>query len=147
LVTTTDTTVTGAQTSCDTARRCRHDTFGYLVDGKLSSVAVDCKQEAELADDCFEECGLGTISYENSAHHCCAQSGDCDCTSFEDAEEGICGPDCMSNFACVDPDQDIENRINHEIRKTISDVLSEIVETAICGSMKHTIDLDEAEED
>jgi hypothetical protein len=78
-------------------------------------------------------------------HHNCGNSAhDCQCDSFDNEQTG-CDADCLTDFACVDPDQDIEDRINGHIRKTISDVLSQIVETAICGSMKHTIDLDDNE--
>lgn len=51
----------------------------------------------------------------------------------------------MTDFAVKNPDADIERRINHQIRKTISNVLSEIVEKAICGSLSHTVDLDDDE--
>ena len=44
-----------------------------------------------------------------------------------------------------DPDTDIEDRVNAQIRKSISDVLSQIVEKAICGSLKDTVQLDDAE--
>lgn len=144
LTTTKDTCVTGHQCIDHDGKRCRQDTFGYLVDGQLSSIAVDCNQEAECEDDCFESCGLGCIQYDD--HQCGSCCHGCGCDEFQDADKAVCGEDAMTDFTTVNPDEDIERRINHHIRKTISNVLSEIVEKAICGSMKHTIDLDDEEE-
>ena len=45
----------------------------------------------------------------------------------------------------TDPDVDIEERVNSQIRKTISEVLSQIVEEAICGSVKQTVNLEDGE--
>jgi len=141
LTTTTDTYVDGHADSSTDATRSKTDTFGYLVDGKLTSKSVESSQIAERNDDCFEKCGKGTVTYKNVE----SRANNCDCHSFDNEQAG-CDADCLDDFECVDPDQDIEDRINVHIRQSISDVLSQIVETAICGSMKHVIDLDDNEQ-
>ena len=46
-------------------------------------------------------------------------------------------------MVALDPDKDIEERITNEIRKTIGGVLSQIVEQAISGLIKETVDMND----
>lgn len=150
LTTEKHTCLKGHQENEHCSDNCRFDTFGYMVDGHLQSVAVDCNQEAECDNDSFRECGLGCVTYDNKAEGGCRRgcnsgcNDNSDCEGFEDSFEDLNGGDnAMEKFTKVDPEKDVENRINHHIRKTISDVLSQIVEKAICGSLQHTISIDD----
>jgi len=49
-------------------------------------------------------------------------------------------------MVALDPDKDIEERIVNEVRKTIGGVLSQIVEQAISGSIKDTLDMDDIQD-
>jgi hypothetical protein len=62
----------------------------------------------------------------------------------EDA--GKCDDHFFEEMVALDPDKDIEERITNEIRKTIGGVLSQIVEQAISGSIKDTVDMDDVQD-
>jgi len=49
-------------------------------------------------------------------------------------------------MVALDPDQDVEERIANEIRKTIGGVLSQIVEQSISGSIKDAVDMDDIQD-
>lgn len=49
-------------------------------------------------------------------------------------------------MVALDPDQDVEERIVNEVRKTIGSVLSQIVEQSISGSIKDTLDMDDIQD-
>ena len=62
----------------------------------------------------------------------------------EDA--GKCDDQFFEEMVALDPDKDIEERIVNEVRKTIGGVLSQIVEQAISGSIKDTLDMDDIQD-
>ena len=62
------------------------------------------------------------------------------------AGTGQVGDDFFEEMVALDPDRDIEERITNEIRKTIGGVLSQIVEQAISGSIKDTVDMDDIQD-
>ena len=59
---------------------------------------------------------------------------------------GKCDDHFFEEMVALDPDKDIEERISNEIRKTIGGVLSQIVEQAISGSIKDTVDMDDIQD-
>lgn len=61
-------------------------------------------------------------------------------------DSGKCDDHFFEEMVALDPDKDIEERITNEIRKTIGGVLSQIVEQAISGSIKDTVDMDDVQD-
>ncbi len=58
---------------------------------------------------------------------------DCDCKIFNDERHQ------RKKFINVDPEQDVEMRINKQIEKSIADILSEIIQNALHQSMEEVI--------
>ena len=118
LTTTEDTTTCGSECASSDVDRCRSDCFSYEVSGNLNAHTTDCLNSCDFDNDCFDDCVSGTVSYSD---------GDIKNTSeqsFDDAgeDEGV-----LAEFINEDPSTDVEKRINNRIRKSISDVLRQIV--------------------
>jgi len=90
--------------------------------------------------------GCGEVHYEDGDDDSCCDCGNTGWGKFEDAGKNLMGSDSLiAKVVDVDPDEDVEKRINLVVKKSIGHVLSEIVKNALdsCGEDSITLD-DEA---
>jgi hypothetical protein len=94
---------------------------------------------------------MGSRSVDYSSSDMDWNYDDCDCKPIKgrrageiddelDGEE-TCGED-VHRQSVVNPDEDLNRRINAQVEKTISDILSEAINRCISTSLKGCIDLE-----
>lgn len=147
LTTDSETTQTGSACVCSHGCRSRHDNYCYEVDGCLSATGTECADSGDYFNTCIDECGDGSVNYNDYySTTCCPPVTDTNegCGRFVDATAGLTrSPDAIERIIHVNPEADVEAKINRHIRKTLSDVLSQIVQGVFTEAFERTIDIDD----
>lgn len=133
LVSNSSTVTTGYECEESAATRLRNDTECFSAKGQFCVSKFDCQENCLSEASCFVEDGKGHARFAEEEHEhpidaCDCNlidtgdlldlDNDCDCLEFEDKRH---------HHDIADPEQDVEDRINEQIRRTIGDILSEIV--------------------
>lgn len=147
LVSNSSTTTQGFECEDSAAVRLRNDTEHFRAKGQFCVSKFDCQENCLSEASCFVQDGNGRARFADEegdhpidACECHAiDTGDlldldedCDCRIFEDKRH---------HKDISDPEQDVEDRINDQIRRTIGDILSEIVQNAFHQSFEEVIQL------
>ena len=145
LVSNSSTTTHGFECEESAATRLRNDTELFRAKGSFCVSKFDCQENCLSEASCFVEEGNGRARFaEEEGEHpieaCDCNlidtgdlldlDSDCDCLKFEDKRH---------HKDISDPEQDVENKINDQIRRTIGDILSEIVQNAFHQSFEDVI--------
>jgi len=97
---------------------------------------------------CFVADGCGSAGYYSQEGMHPVDACDCNVISTSDMLDFDQNCDCRifnedrhqpKRHINVDPEQDVETRINKQIEKSISDILSEIIQNALQQSMEDVI--------
>ena len=142
------TTTSGNFCQASAGARVRNDTEAFEVSGNFRSNKFDVQEEMVSEATAFVGQGTGCAKYaQHEGNHpvnacdCNLISSsdmlnldqDCDCKIFKDERHQA------KKFINVDPEQDVEMRINKQIEKSIADILSEIIQNALHQSMEEVI--------
>ncbi len=129
------------------ARR-RNDTEAFEVSGNFRRNNFDCQEEMISQASCFVADGTGSAGYFSQEGMHPVDASDCNIISTHDMLDFDQNNDCHifnedrhkpKRHINVDPEQDVETRINKQIEKSISDILSEIIQNALQQSMEDVI--------
>lgn len=156
LIATTETTGFGvdAAQSESSSNREEHGTFSTLLTGTLSADVYECQQNFNARDDDLYGLLEGDFNkYENENFH---PVNACECIlneprDFLDIDGSgrathFCETGCIDGIINeLDPDVDVENRINAQIHKTIGDILSTILKDSISTALSDAISLEDSD--
>jgi len=117
----------------------------WNVTGRFTNQKYEVYQSCHQADDNFTVNGQRTADY--AAMDADWNFDECDCKPVYGRRAGEID-DNLSGEACAekkqsfaDPDADLNKRINSQVEKTISDILSEAINRCISTSLHGCIDL------
>lgn len=149
LTTNQTTATTGNFCQASAGARVRNDTEAFEVSGNFRSNKYDVQEEMISEASAFVGCGTGCAKYaEHEGTHpveACdcnlisssdmlnLEDMDCNCKIFNDERHQA------KKLINVDPEEDVELRINKQIEKSIADILSEIIQNALHQSMEDVI--------
>lgn len=141
LATQSTTNITGEQCQESNGLRTKHEHSQFDVLGNFRENEFECQEKCREHCNAFHTVGCeDSNEFELEGQHD-FDACECDPISSQDFLEfdNECG--CMRE-AVDDPDQDVVRRINKQIYRSISDVLSDIVHRAISQSLEKTIDIE-----
>lgn len=116
--------------------------------GNLNTNICTVSGGQECAINNWGSDGTGAETYDSSEETHCPCSCDCK-TLHPGADEelfGLCG--CNGEYddwdeeEIIDPEEDIERRINKAIEKTIGELLSDVINRCISSSLEDCIEVD-----
>ena len=130
------TTTSGNFCQASAGARLRNDTEAFEVSGNFRSNKFDVQEEMLSEATCFVGQGTGTAQY--AQHECNHPVEACDCNLISSSDMLNLEEDCdckifkderhqPKKLINVDPEEDVEMRINKQIEKSIADILSEII--------------------
>lgn len=128
--------------------RKRNDTEAFDVSGSFRRNKFDCQEEMTTEASVFIGDGTGCASYYSHEGMHPVDACDCNVISTEDMLDFEQECDCRifnedrhkpKKFITVDPEEDVEMRINKQIEKSIGDILSEIVQNAFQQSFEDVV--------
>lgn len=149
LVSNATTVTNGTQCEESVGFRRRNDTEKFITEGNFQVSKFDCQENCLSEASCFLSKGEGKEKFcASEADHpidpceCNSISTNdlldleqhCDCRIFENKRKAV--------QDIADPEADVEKRINHEIKRTIADILSEIVQNVFHQSFEEIIQID-----
>jgi len=124
----------------------------FHVTGAFQTCIFNAEQGQATIDDAWAQNGIRNSSYNQGMPTFCPCKCDCH-SSCPKADGSKCGTNCdcfhgigcdhrSEHAQCTDPDDDIERRINEEVQRTISDLLSDIVNRCISTSLQGCIEIE-----
>lgn len=120
-----------------------HEHSDYNVNGYFNNEKYTARQECQCANDTFDIDGERACDFDLHDHS--ANFECCDCRhNFGRASGNLderceCDDSCLHANHVLDPDADIDRRIEESVEKAISDVLSNMVHRCITDSLKNCI--------
>ena len=128
----------------------------FHVSGLLTTNRYECAQEQETMNSCWQQDGTEEAEFCHASPTNCKVHCGCkalhagadddltstECSCFHKIGDHHSGIDGDLNAGCVDPEDDIERRINEQIYHAIGDILSDAINRCISTSLEGCIEID-----
>lgn len=121
-----------------------HYEDSFAVAGAIKTERFDCIQACLTDNDQWASAGESSCDYTENhdiCHPCKCECGDGDLKVGDWVSETGCDCGHKKKESCGSPEDDIERRINAQVEKVISDLLSDVVNRCISSSLHDCVEL------